>query len=57
MKQVYTPPLILKVVSYQPKTPILKGSVVTKETKIRTAGQDLDSYTIETDTGFNTTWE
>ena len=57
MKKNYKSPCILKRVIVQLESGFLQGSVVTKNTKIRTAGQDVDSHTITSEQGFNTQWE
>ena len=58
MKQMklYESPAVLKECAMDQPIALLQGSVVTPDTKIRTAGQDLDSHSFE-DPGFNNSWE
>lgn len=55
-KHSYASPRIIREVKHEVASPLLAGSVVTPNTKIRSAGQDLDSHSFD-DTGFNNTWE
>lgn len=55
-KQLFEPPVILHEVRLEPSESLLAGSVVTKETKIETAGQQVETKSFDA-TGFNTTWE
>ncbi len=56
MKRRYESPLIIKTVQVLIQQNLLAGSVVTKDTKIETAGQQVETKSFDA-TGFNSTWE
>ncbi|MBR1872441.1 MAG: hypothetical protein IJ795_04465 [Bacteroidales bacterium] len=53
---VYSPPAIIREVELCLEAGLLAGSVVTKETKIETAGQHVEKRDFNSE-GFNSTWE
>jgi len=55
-KRIYKAPAILRSVMVQMETPILVGSVVTRETTIETAGQTVEKRDFS-ESGFNNVWE
>ena len=52
----YSSPCILQEVKMELESDILAGSVVSKSTKIETAGQQVETRDFS-DVGFNSTWE
>ena len=56
MKTFYQAPAILRQATVQLGQSLLTGSVVTKDTKVETKGQELVTYDFS-DTQFNQTWE
>ena len=52
----YVSPAIVREYAMELDAALLSASVVTPTTKVRTAGQDLDSHSFE-DPGFNNSWE
>jgi len=55
-KHQFESPAILKVIPVAMESAILSGSVVTKDTAVKTTGQKVYSYDF-TDTSFNQDWE
>jgi len=49
-------PAVLKVVRIAQESEIMAGSVVTGDSKVRTAGQEVQDYDFS-DTSFNQEWE
>lgn len=56
MNSFYKAPKILRKVTVELECPILAGSVVSKETTIETAGQQVEQRDFST-SGFNQVWE
>lgn len=56
LQRYYTPPRVLKTIGVQLELSFLEASVVNRQTKIETAGQEVEEHDFAT-TGFNSTWE
>ena len=56
MKLKYKAPVVLREVPVSLEEDMLVGSVVTKETTIETAGQQVETKSFNTE-GFNQVWE
>ena len=55
-KIAYITPAVIKRVSVELESPILAGSVVTKDSKISTTGQEVVTHDFS-DSSFNQVWE
>lgn len=55
-KKKYLAPCVLKTVEVLSEEDILAGSVVTKDSEIKTTGQEVVEYDFS-DTSFNQVWE
>ena len=56
-KKMYRAPGVLKTVTVLLEKDLLAGSVVNKNTKVQTKGQEVVSYDFSDGTTFNQTWE
>lgn len=55
-KKVYTAPRVLKTLPVEMEHDLLSGSVVTKDTRVKTTGQEVVSYDFS-QPSFNQEWE
>jgi hypothetical protein len=55
-KAVYQAPAVLRVVSFEPETNLLKGSVVNQDTGVKSVGQDVENYDFS-GSSFNQDWD
>lgn len=55
-RESYSSPMIIREVKLELSACLLDGSVVTPNTTIRTAGQDVENHDFSTG-GFNDTWQ
>ena len=56
-KTTYQAPTVMKTVTVWLETNLLQGSVVTNNTKVETAGQEVTHSDFSDATHFNTQWE
>ena len=56
MKDFYIAPQVRRILEFEPEQDLLTGSVVTPDTKIETAGQQVVTKDFS-ESGFNTVWE